>query len=85
MQLSICLQWKANAALTDPSAPPPFNDKDVITGLKCPMSFTANPSKAGSLVSGTAQLLEAPPQLRVEASISETIPILGQESLYCPK
>lgn len=36
VQLSTCLQWKAIAALTNPSAPPPFNDKDVITGLKCP-------------------------------------------------
>lgn len=30
------------------------------------MSFTANPSEAESLVSSTAQLLEAPPQLRVD-------------------
>lgn len=50
------------------------------------MSFTANPSEAESLESSTAQLLEAPPQLRVDGGfLSETSQTLGQGSLHCPK
>ena len=86
LNTSTVIHWteiKSKCRNVNPSAPPPFNDKAVITGLKCRgRHLLLIPPRQGH---PCQSLLEAPPQLRVEASMRKANPTLGKASPHCPK
>jgi hypothetical protein len=71
-------EMRGKLSLHKSLCPPPFNDNEVITSLKCPgCHLTLIPPGQDHL----CQSLTAPPWLRVEALINETSLALVEETV----